>query len=264
MMGRCVRYRSIESVIDELAYMRVKDYRHVFFADDNLTANPDRAVTLLEAMMRAKVVPNQWSAQVRATEICKHPELLRLMKRTNCTFLYLGLESVNQATLNACHKRQTLEQIVEAIEIIHRHGIRSHGMFVVGFDDDTAQTVRDTATFAIRHGINTIQIFPPIPLPGTRFYEEMVAGSRLLHQDWTAFDGAEVVFQPKLISPGELQREIFRAMQMMYALPRCIAPFIHGDMYTMLFRGYARHMLKRAAAQNAHLVAKHNRLTYSM
>lgn len=263
MMGRKVRFRSIESVIAEMQQMGVHQYRHIFFADDNLTANPKRAKELMEAMLRHNVVPRQWSAQVRATEIGGDHEMLTLMKRTNCTYLYLGFESVNQRTLDACNKRQSLEQITEATHSIHQHGLRSHGMFVVGFDDDDVGTVRDTATYAIKQGINTIQIFPPIPLPGTRFYEEMSAAGRILHKNWSGYDGAEVVFSPMQMSPAVLQAECFRAMQRMYATPRCVSPFFRGDMYTMVFRGYAHHLLKKNAGLNRVLVQQHERMDYS-
>ncbi len=66
------------------------------------------------------VVP--WSAQVR-TDVARDPELLDLMHRSGCDRVYLGLESVNQATLDAFDKHQSVDDIVEAIRMLHEHGI---------------------------------------------------------------------------------------------------------------------------------------------
>ena len=151
MFGRKYRFRSAESVIAE-----IKDKRpqRIFFYDDNMAADKKRLKKLLQMMIDEDlVIP--WSAQVR-TDVVRDRELLELMRRSGCELVYLGLESVNQATLDGYEKSQTVDDIVEGIRLLHEYGIRSHGMFVLGADTDDVQTVRDTVTFAIknqhRHG----------------------------------------------------------------------------------------------------------------
>jgi len=46
--------------------------------------------------------------------------------------------------------------IEKAIKVLHDYGIKSHGMFVLGADDDDVQTVRDTVAFAIKNKIDTV------------------------------------------------------------------------------------------------------------
>jgi len=127
MFGRGYRQRSVDSVIEELRYLRPDT---VFFYDDNFAGNRDRAKQLLERMLSEGLTP-YWTAQVRV-DIARDRELLALMKRSNCYILYIGLESVNPATLREFNKRQSVEEIVEAVRIIHEHGIMIHGMFVFG------------------------------------------------------------------------------------------------------------------------------------
>ena len=62
MFGRKYRFRSTESVIEEIS--RIK-HRHIFFYDDNFDANKSRLKTLLTEMIRRKLTPG-WTAQVRA------------------------------------------------------------------------------------------------------------------------------------------------------------------------------------------------------
>ena len=111
-----------------------------------------------------------WSAQVR-TDVVRDPELLDLMQRSGCCSVYLGLESVNQATLDSYHKSQTVDDIVQAIKTLHEYGIKSHGMFVLGADDDDQADIRDTVTFALKHRIDTVCSTSSLPLPGTPQYE---------------------------------------------------------------------------------------------
>ncbi len=109
MFGRKYRFRSAESVIAEL-----KDKRphRIFFYDDNMAADKTRLKQLLQMMIDEDlVIP--WSAQVRI-DVVRDKELLELMRASGCELVYLGLESVNQATLDGYKKSQTVDDIVEA------------------------------------------------------------------------------------------------------------------------------------------------------
>ncbi len=213
MFGRKYRFRSAESVIAE-----IKDKRpgRIFFYDDNFAADKKRLKTLLAMMIdRGLVIP--WSAQVR-TDVVRDAELLDLMRRSGGELVYLGLESVNQDTLDGFEKSQTVEDIEQAIRILHDYGIRSHGMFVLGADTDTVQTVRDTVRFAVKNRIDTVMLNILTPLPGTPQYEDLEAQGRIFEKRWELYDAHHAVFEPKLMTPYELQMEVLRGYMRFYSL----------------------------------------------
>jgi len=248
MFSQKVRYRSIDvddprSVIAEMRQLHANHTGSVFFYDDNFTTNIERTKQLLENIIRADVVPRYWSAQVRATEIVRDRELLALMKRTHCIIAYMGLESVNPATLKAFNKKQTVEQVVEAIRVLRGFGVRAHGMFVLGSDEDTVDTIRATADFAIRNDVSTVQFMILTPLPGTRFFQKLVDEGRILDDDWSRYDAHHTVFWPKCMSPRDLQEETFRAMSRVYRSVRCALPVLHGNLITVFMRWYGHGMV---------------------
>lgn len=250
MFSQKMRYRSIDpddpcSVIAEMKRLHLNKVRSVFFYDDNFNAYNKRTKELLENMIRANVVPHSWTAQVRATEIVRDRELLELMRRTNCMMLYLGLESVNPETLIEYNKKQSVEQIVDAIKILKEYGIRAHGMFVFGADGDTIESIRSTADFVIKNDISTVQFMLLTPLPGTRYFSKMQEEGRIFDYDWSRYDAHHTVFWPKNMSPYELQVETFKAMQRIYALPRIIKPFFQGNALTSFFRAYGNGLVKK-------------------
>jgi radical SAM superfamily enzyme YgiQ (UPF0313 family) len=217
MFGRRSRCRSVESVVAEL---EERQPRRVFFYDDNFAADKARLKALLRAMIEAgQVMP--WTAQVR-TDVVGDPELLDLMRRSGCDRLCLGLESVNQATLDSYAKSQTVDDIVRAVAMLRRQGIKTHGMFVLGGDGDTVQTLRDTVTFALRHHIDSLMLNILTPGPGTQQYAEMEAKDRMLDTRWNLYDGQHVVFKPRQMTPDELQRETLRGYQRFYSLRRLL------------------------------------------
>ena len=149
MFGRKYRFRSAGNVVAEIAQ---KHPRHIFFYDDNFAADPRRLKELLRLMIdRGLATP--WQAQMRV-DVVRDPELLDLMTRSGCQAVAIGLESVDQATLDSYHKSQTVADIVRAVDTLHEYGIKVHGMFVLGADTDDRQTASDTATFALEHRLD--------------------------------------------------------------------------------------------------------------
>ena len=234
MFGRKYRFRSAESVVAEIQDKRPT---RIFFYDDNMAADRQRLKKLLRMMIaEGLVIP--WSAQVR-TDVVRDTELLELMHESGCEVVYLGLESVNQDTLDAFEKSQTVGDIERAIKLLHDYGIKSHGMFVLGADTDNVQTVRDTVAFAIKNHIDTVMLNILTPLPGTPQFEELDASARIFDKRWELYDAHHVVFEPKLMTPYELQIEVLRGYMRFYSL-RTWLKYIFTFRFTkqLLFHGW--------------------------
>lgn len=231
MFGKGYRFRSVDNVIEELKQLKPEK---VFFYDDNFTANRGHTKELLEKMLSTGITP-KWTAQVRA-EIARDKELLKLMKKSNCYFVYVGLESVNPETLKEFNKQQAVEEITESIRVIHEHGIMIHGMFVIGAENDTVQTVKQTVDFALKNKIDTVQIASLTPLPGTPIFDKMAREDRLLTRDWSLYDGMHVVYRPKNMSPYEMQKAVLLASKKFYSLYQCTKMLINPDFVSFLVK----------------------------
>jgi anaerobic magnesium-protoporphyrin IX monomethyl ester cyclase len=228
MFGRKYRYRSAKHVMAEIEAKRPQT---IFFYDDNFAADRRRLKRFLRLFIDSGLtVP--WWAQVR-TDIADDPELLDLLRRSKCERLAMGLESVSQETLDSFDKSQSLDDIVRAIDTLHDYGIKTHGMFVLGADTDTPETIRDTVRFARRHHIDTLMLNILTPAPGTRQYAEMDAEGRIFDRRWDLYDGQHVVFTPSRMTPEELQRETLRAYARFYSFGqwlKYLATFRYGTM----------------------------------
>ena len=217
MFGRKYRYHSPEAVVAELAD---KKPHHVFFYDDNFAADKRRLKTLLRLMIDRGLTVS-WQAQMR-TDATRDDELLDLMRRSGCHRVALGLESVDQATLDGFHKSQTVADVVTAIRRLHDYGIDCHGMFVLGSETDTDKTVADTVRFALEHGIDTLMLNILTPAPGTRQFADMEAEGRIFERDWSLYDGQHVVFTPQQLTPRDLQADVLRGYARFYSLHRLL------------------------------------------
>lgn len=217
-----MNYRSIENVIEEIKYQNPS---HIFFYDDNFAVKKSRTKEILEKMLELPKCPT-WSAQVRV-DIAKDKELMDLIKKSGCEYLYIGLESINPKTLESYQKKLTVEEIKECIEIFRKYKINAHQMFVLGSEYDTKETLRLTYDFALKSGAATVQFLNLTPLPGTPLWER--EKNNFLTRDWSLFDANHVVMRSKNITPYELQKETVKIMEKFYSLWRVISGlFTHG------------------------------------
>ncbi|MFH0819721.1 MAG: radical SAM protein [bacterium] len=250
MFGRRYRFTSVERAVADLE-AAAKIAKHIFIADDNFTANIERVKAILKEAIR-RGLKFEWSAQVR-TETAKDKELLRLMKQTGCFMNFIGFESINPKTLVAYEKKQTLAEIEQSIKAFQRFGIKIHGMFVLGADEDEVATIKETVRFAKRLDIDTVQFMILTPLPGTRVWQEFVDQARIIDINYSHYDAHHTVYKPKRMTSYELQIETFRAMKKFYSwrgifqrLLKAIITWSAPDFWIVNLRFYGRKQIRQA------------------
>jgi radical SAM superfamily enzyme YgiQ (UPF0313 family) len=243
MFGRKHRVTSIDRVIEEIRQNGLQA-RHIFFCDDNFTADRQRTKELCERII-AEGLKIEWSAQVRV-ESAKDWELLDLMARSGCYIVFVGLESINPATLKAYNKSQTVQGIKDCVTNFHRFGINVHGMFVFGSEEDHYQVIRDTVKVSRQLDLDSLQYLILTPIPGTPFYREMEAQNRIICRDWSQYDGHHTVFQPRQFTPYELQMETNRAMKKFYSWTSVVKRLIARDLFFAKMKAYGRIILWKA------------------
>ena len=193
----------------------------------------------------------QWGAQVRI-ETAFDPELLTLMKESNCFNVFVGFESINPKTLDLFNKRQTYEKIVASIKKFKEAGIRIHGMFVVGSDADDKETIYETSRFAREYGLETIQLMILTPLPGSPDYDQFYAtGNReLLSRDWSLYDGHHAVYRPKNMTAYELNVAAIDAMEEFYSWKTIFGSVMRKDLISVIIQTSSKNLLKEWKKEN--------------
>ena len=243
LFGRKHRVNSIDRVLAEIRQNGLQS-RHIFFCDDNFTADRTRTKELCERII-AEGIKIEWSAQVRV-ESANDPELLDLMARSGCFIVFVGLESINPATLKAYNKSQTVEGVKNCVNTFHSFGIKVHGMFVFGSEEDHYQVIRDTVKVSRQLDLDSVQYLILTPIPGTPFYKEMEAQNRIICRDWSQYDGHHTVFTPRQFTPFELQMETNRAMKKFYSWTSVIKRLIARDLFFAKMKAYGRIILWKA------------------
>jgi len=199
LFGKTIRHIPVENIVKDI---QTSGSRNFMFLDDNIIGHPRYAKELFRALIPLKI---KWVGQASITFL-KETELLQLAADSGCKFLFIGLETVNETEMKTLKKSlKDNEELKQTIKKIKKMGILIHASMIFGFDSDTKKVFRETVKFLIKAKISTVTFNILTPYPGTKTYDELKHAGRLLTDNWKYYDHNTVVFNPKNMTPLELQ-----------------------------------------------------------
>lgn len=214
---RGVRHQPIPQIIEDITSMQT---RHVFFLDDNLTGDKQFAKKLFTNLIPLGIT---WSGAA-TINIGKDMELLQLAYASGCRSLFIGFESISQANLTENGKLQnTTAAYDQLVENIHQQGIMINGSFIFGMDHDTPDVFENTVQWIVRQRIETATFHILTPYPGTPLFDELEQAGRIIDYDWDHYNTAHAVFQPRNMTPQELEAGYLWAYQAVYSWKNILA-----------------------------------------
>jgi radical SAM superfamily enzyme YgiQ (UPF0313 family) len=189
------RQVAAEFIADEQPY--------AVFIDNNLGSRKDYLHELCRALRPLNKI---WSAAV-SIDVTDDPKLIRNMALAGCTGVFVGFESLTDENLvEARKKTPTTSDYARRVGMLHDFGIQVNGSFVLGFDHDRKDIFARTAEWVEENRLECATFHILTPYPETPLFRQMESENRLLHRDWTLYDTAHAVFQPKHMTPEELEQ----------------------------------------------------------
>ncbi|MFN7975490.1 MAG: radical SAM protein [Acidobacteriota bacterium] len=175
---------------------------YAVFTDNNLGSRKDYLRALCRALEPLRII---WSAAV-TIDVTDDPSLVRAMAVSGCTAVFIGFESLQGENLDDARKKTPRpEDYARRVGVLHDNGIAVNGSFVLGFDHDGPDVFERTADWVERNHLECATFHILTPYPGTPLFRQMKAEGRLLHEDWERYDTAHCVFQPRHMTPAELE-----------------------------------------------------------
>jgi radical SAM superfamily enzyme YgiQ (UPF0313 family) len=199
--GRKYRKRPVDSVLSELEALRAKN-SFAFFVDDNLVGDRRYALELFAGM---KGMGFKWLSHA-PIDLAHDPELLRAAGESGCIGLFVGFESLNEASLAAMGKttNRAGSYLLDA-RAFRDNGIGILGSFVLGYDGDTPDVFGEILRFCEEARLEAA-IFPILtPYPGTAVRARLEAEGRITSNAWEDYDMGHVTFRPMGMTAEQLQ-----------------------------------------------------------
>ena len=213
--GGKFRHRPVAEVIHEIQEIRrLTKSDFVYFVDDNIVANRRHAMAIMEKLIPLKV----FYGCLATANIGDDPELLDLMKRSGCLHVNIGMETISPNSLKAINKKQNkIKEYERQFKALHDRGIGFSVNVMFGLDGDHADIFETTVDFLIRVKAPVSYMFILAPRPGTRVRDQLLQEGRIFDNDWNNYCGFKVVYQPKHLTPRQLEEGYWRANRQFYS-----------------------------------------------
>jgi radical SAM superfamily enzyme YgiQ (UPF0313 family) len=277
--GDSIRFRDNDSVIEELRRIKALEKRDdalivVCFVDDNIAIDKKRLKSLLRDMIANDVcVP--WWGQV-SMNLLRDEELIHLMAASGARCVLIGLESLNAEGLQIANKSfNKPDEYATILDNLAKYDIAAVTSFIIGMDTDTPGVAHETAR-KIHTWAPGFPVYSSLtPYPATPLYDRLRREGRLTRPfHWLDFKPFKATFQPKQMSPEQMEEELRQAWQLSYnagSFRHAHRWFVEHDkpfaqqmghfIVRMFFRGIYLHQVTawawlKVVFQNADTVAK--------
>jgi len=157
-----VDFRDYKKVIEEIFLLKKRyGYENFMFLDDSFTVNKKRLKNILEGLKDQSI---RYRCYARADNSSEE-SLLKLMLKTGCVELGVGIESGSQKILDLVDKKTSVKDNLKFLELARKIGIRINSFIMIGLPGEDIESVNDTREFMEKtkpeaFGYN---IFTPMP-----------------------------------------------------------------------------------------------------
>lgn len=169
--GTYVRFRSVDSVLDEVGALidkyHIHGLRYIYFIDDIFIMKRDWILEFCKKYVeRGYARRIKWTASVRANLVKK--DIIQAMKNAGCYQVGMGIEAANDYIRNDVYNRNiTREQIESAVRIIKQSGMLLSTQFIIGAPFETIEMMEESLKLAKKIDPDTVMFSILMPLPKT-------------------------------------------------------------------------------------------------
>ncbi len=218
--GAKVRTRSPENIVAELKECVEKyNIKNFLFWSDIFNFNREWTLELCQKIIESGLKIT-WSSNTRADTM--DDEMARMMYKSGCRLVSIGVESGSQKMLDNIGKKITLDDIRNTVKILKKNKIKIYNYFVIGLPWETEETVEETIKFAIELDSNFISFYTATPLPGTKYFAYAML-NKLVEGN---LDFRSAYYEPVVRSEHLSKERIFelhkQAVKRFYLRPRFI------------------------------------------
>jgi anaerobic magnesium-protoporphyrin IX monomethyl ester cyclase len=209
-MGRGFRKRSPKRVVGEIEHLhREYGINYFGFIDDNVNLDKSHVLEICEEIIRRRL-DIQFEPTCGLHLASMDDDIAMALSKAGCVFARLPIEHGNEYIRNKIiGKNLKREQIFQAAQSLRRRGMRISTMSIMGFPEDTPQTLQDTYDLLMELKADLNYVFNLIPFPGTKIFEQAKNEGLLLS-----------AFSEEQIWAGDIDLDPVQKIQQYYLKPK--------------------------------------------
>lgn len=221
----------------------------VMLADEIPSLDRERWVRILDMLIERRV-GTTILLETRVDDILRDEDLLPRYREAGIEHIYVGVESVNQATLDLFKKDLKIEQSKRAIEIINANDIISETSFVMGMPDETREDMLRTIELSKYYDPDMAFFLAITPWPYADLYPQVK--DHIVTDDYRKYNLVEPVVKPHAMTIDEVREMLFAGfrdfytnkMHQMASMPAWKIEFMRSLMHLLMEHSYLKDQMK--------------------
>lgn len=219
-----VHHRTAENIYEEIFARYQAGIRFLDIDDDNFTQDWDRAITIFSWIIRDKL---DLTLFLKARPDSVNEEFLKKAYMAGVRIISYGIESGAQSMLDAMGKGTSVDVNARIIALTKSIGIIVHTGHVIGYPEETPETILKTISFVRATKPFAISATILKPYPGTMVFEEAKANGTLMGSWNPKEPGIPWVKLPWTKSYQDLQKWHRRFIMKTYLRPDYAAKYLY-------------------------------------
>lgn len=225
VQGNKMRARSADDIERVIRENHKQGITHFFITDDNFARNREWEA-IADRLIFLKEKEGLRSSLMLQTDTMAHkiPRFIEKMTHAGCRRVFIGMESVNPANLDACGKSQNkLEEYRGMLQAWRDHGAITCAGYIIGFPNDTYESIMKDVAFLKRElPLDLAEFFVWTPLPGSEDHQKMTRQGVRMDPDMNRYDADHPVTDHPKMSREEWVRAYRDAWKSFYSREHCL------------------------------------------
>lgn len=185
--GKKYRVINASKLVDQIELLQ-KKYRINNFSivHDHFTANSIYIKSFCEELLSREINAN-WNCSARVNDLSD--DILRLMKKSGCNHIYIGIESGSEKIQQSINKNIDLRKAIQKVAFIKSLKIDVTASSIYGFPDETIEDFLKTLNFIEQLyllNVSNIQIHP------FKIYSKTIESEKVMNAIY--FDRDDIIY----------------------------------------------------------------------
>ena len=191
------------------------DVGFFILADEEPTINRKKFVEFCEELI-ARGLPGKvlWGINTRVTDILRDEALLPLYRKAGLIHVSLGTEAAAQMKLDRFNKETKVAENKKAIRLLREAGIVVEAQFIVGLENETAETLEETYRMALDWKPDLANWAMYTPWPFTSLFQEL--GDKVEIFDFEKYNFVTPIIKPEAMDRAELLDRVMNNYRRFY------------------------------------------------
>jgi anaerobic magnesium-protoporphyrin IX monomethyl ester cyclase len=208
------RARRPETVVREITHVHRQFGINVFlFTDEYPTCDPDRWEELLDRLIAARLGV-YILMETRVEDIVRDEAILPKYREAGIIHIYVGAEATDQPTLDKINKEISVSESKHAIALIAENEMISETSFVLGFPDETQDTIDETLRVAREFNPDFAHFLAITPWPYAELYQDVK--EFIEEHDYRKYNLIDPIIRPKDMTRKQVDRAIIDCYRRFY------------------------------------------------